>query len=254
MNAPNTGYAANLGNYYGSQLPVIGPTGAGYSAQMPTGIAAATMPQTMSYVPNFNSSALRAPVTYYRPLLTTDPNTGSQVVAMAPCTSYQYLTQRVPAFGQSALYGSYQAPQPQPLQSIPSYTLPSGGIPLSSNTSGSATFGGGTALGYSPYSSYQISPPPMTGSPSYPTSPLGSNYYNSSPSGGSTGSIYSQSVPGLVAPPASTYTTPGVSPSYGQPGYAQPGYAQPGYAQPGNSNPALPSSPGSVMPDRKSHV
>lgn len=249
---PTAGYAANLGTYYGTNLPVIGPQGAGYSTTLPNGITAATLPQsampqtpmqpafapqTFSYVPNFNSNALRAPVTYYRPLLTTDPNTGAQVVAMAPCTSYQYLTQRVPALGQSALYGSYQAPQPITLPTMPSYTLPSGGIPLASNSAvpQSSLMAPGVypqtttsipqstiGLGYSPYTTYSVSPiapqiAPSTSTPystGYPTVPLGSSYsapVNQSPSGGSAGSFipqspaYSQSVPGLIAPPASSY-------------------------------------------------
>lgn len=260
-NASNPGYAANLGTYYGSQLPVIGPTGAGYQPQTPTGIAAATLPQTMSYVPNFNSNALRVPVTYYRPLLTTDPNTGSQVVAMAPCTSYQYLTQRVPALGQSVLYGAYQPPQP--MQAIPSYTLPSGGIPLSSNSFVPSAINGGTSLSYSPYSAYQVSPPIIFGSPSYPSSPLGSSIYNNSPNGGSSCLTYSPAVPGLVAPPAATYSTPTTPPSYAQPSYApptnvqpsyaplgnaQPSYAQPNYPSSGISPSTLPTTPGTIMP------
>ncbi|MEO8271475.1 MAG: hypothetical protein ABI557_17260, partial [Aureliella sp.] len=121
---PATGYAANYGTYYGSQLPAIGPAGAGYTAPMPTGIAAATLPSTMpssqSYVPNFQTQAQRVPVTYYRPLLTTDPNTGAQVVAMAPCTSYETMAQRAPAWGRSALFGSNTPPVfPLPAQALP---------------------------------------------------------------------------------------------------------------------------------------
>lgn len=87
--APNSGgYAGNYGTYYSSQLPTIGPAGAGYTAPMPSGITAATLPATtaptLSYVPNYQTYSQRAPVTYYRPLMTTDPNTGAQVVAMAP--------------------------------------------------------------------------------------------------------------------------------------------------------------------------
>jgi hypothetical protein len=244
--AANYGYAANLGNYYHSQLPVIGPNGAGYSAPLPTGTAAATLPTPMSYVPNFNSQALRAPVTYYRPVLTTDPNTGAQVVAMAPCTSYQYMTQRVPALGQSALYGNYQPPRPLPAQNMPSYTLPSGGIPLASSIYAPAyggyptatapnptMMGSGTALGYSPYSTYQISPP-STGHTTYPTNPSATNYY-SAPSGGSTGTYYSPSVPGLVAPPV-----------YSTPNYSSPTFSAPS-APLGSS--VLPPSTGSSSTD-----
>lgn len=259
-----SGYAANMGNYYGTRLPVIGPNGAGYTAQMPTGIAAATLPQAamppsalpqtawpqpMSYVPNYSSNALKAPVTYYRPLLTTDPNTGAQVVAMAPCTSYQYLTQRVPALGQTALYGSYQPPQPM-LQTTPTYTLPSGGIPLASGSVAPSTMGSGAVLGYSPYSTYQVSPPvsapTIVGSSNYSTTPLGSTYSAQSyanPSGGSTGS-YSQPIPGLVAPPAQSYPAPtypsGLNPSTTTPGSVMPPPATGSNFDPANTPPSLP--------------
>ncbi len=263
------GYAANMGNYYGTRLPVIGPNGAGYTAQMPTGIAAATLPQAamppsalpqtawpqpMSYVPNYNSNALRAPVTYYRPLLTTDPNTGAQVVAMAPCTSYQYLTQRVPALGQTALYGSYQPPQPV-LQTTPTYTLPSGGIPLASGSVAPSTMGSGAVLGYSPYSTYQVSPsvsaPTIVGSSTFPTTPLGSTYsaqsYSypvqsySAPSGGSTGS-YSQPIPGLVAPPSPSYSSSpsNINPSTTAPGSVMPPPSTGSNFDPANTPPSLP--------------
>ncbi len=280
---PNYGYGANLGNYYGNRLPVVGPNGAGYTAQMPSGIAAATLPQPMSYVPNYASNALKAPVTYYRPLLTTDPNTGAQVVAMAPCTSYQYLTQRVPTLGQSALYGSYQAPQYQPLQATPTYTLPSGGIPLAQSAPTA-----GAVLGYSPYSSYQVTQPAIvspgysanyppinsypTGtypannypatqySPSYPTgsavaptystpatsysTPLGSSSFV--PSTSSTGTPY-QPVPGLMAPPASSSIYSG-SGSTGS-GSIVPGSPATGSTVPGSTVPGTGStSSGGVYP------
>ena len=150
------------------------------------------LPNTMSYVPNYSSYAYRAPVTYYRPLLTTDPTTGSQVVAMAPCTSYEYQTQRVPAFGQTALYGSYPAQPIAPAVNVPqSYTLPNGGIPLAYATPSTLP---GTASGYGSYSTLQ----PSAGN--YGTAPLGQPYYGGT-TGGSCGTIPS-TVPGLVAPQA----------------------------------------------------
>jgi hypothetical protein len=163
----------NFGSYFGSGQPVMGPQGAGYPAVPPGGITAATLPaQPMSFVPNFNSSALRAPVTYYRPVMTTDPNTGAQVVAMMPCTSYQYMTQRVPAFGRTSLFGSYQPPAPPSVPTaVPSYTLPSGGIPLAQNgfptslpgnSFSSPAIGFGTAPGFGGYSTGVASPSTIT--------------------------------------------------------------------------------------------
>jgi hypothetical protein len=238
--SPNTypnGYAANLGTYYDSRLPVIGPNGAGYPPPMPSGITAATMPSTMSYVPNYRSSSYRAPVTYYRPLLTTDPKTGAQVVVMAPCTSYEYLTQRAPTFGRSALFGSTSPPVVQPPSTAtPTYTLPSGGIPLGYSAPNVAT---PYTTGYGNYEPYSAQQPPVGTYPSapstapgtYPTAPQGTPAYGT-PNGGSCGSyIPPRSVPGLIAPQA-----PAVSPpSYSQPGSPNPGYsapAQPSYSPP----------------------
>jgi hypothetical protein len=252
---PATGYAGNYGTYYGSQLPAIGPAGAGYTAPMPTGIAAATLPSnlpsTLSYVPNFQTQAQRAPVTYYRPLLTTDPNTGAQVVAMAPCTSYETMAQRTPIWGRSALFGSNAAPTFQPpAQALPTYTLPSGGIPLAysspSITAPYSTAYGvyGTNDGTGGYSALQpqsglpaqavypggqipagMAPTSVGPAGAYPTAPLSQAPYLGSADGGSSGGSYGMStpwqtvvpgsvpssIPGLVAPQA-----PGTTP-YSQP-------------------------------------
>jgi len=218
------GYAGNYGTYYSTQLPAIGPAGAGYTAPMPTGIAAATLPTTLSYVPNFQTYSQRAPVTYYRPLLTTDPNTGAQVVAMAPCTSYEYMAQRAPALGRSVLFGSSAPPLFAPPAALPTYTLPSGGVPLAAsapvlappNTTAYAPYD--TVRGYGAYSNLQPAPsmlgavpsaqfPPTSVGPAgnYPTAPLGQAYYGSTSGGscgGYSGSSNWQNVPGLVAPPS----------------------------------------------------
>ena len=134
--APTTPYTANYGYYNGPQSAVIGPGTAGYRAPVPSGISAATVPSTLSYVPNFRTNAYRAPVTYYRPIMTTDPNTGAQVVTMAPCTSYEYQTQRVPTMGRQAFYPSSSWPQavPQTRPTIQTYTLPNGGVALPYST------------------------------------------------------------------------------------------------------------------------
>ncbi|MBX3423124.1 MAG: hypothetical protein KF752_16325 [Pirellulaceae bacterium] len=261
--ASATGYSPNMGVYYGSSLPTIGPSGAGYMAPAPGGITAATMPQPMSFVPNFNSSALRAPVTYYRPIMTTDPNTGAQVVTMAPCTSYQYLTQRVPTFGQSALYGSYQPPAIAPAPStMPTYTLPSGGIPLA-YSSPAPTIGTTVPMPSTTYSqptithsfpSTTFSQPSTTlgygayqGGSNYATAPLSSSSYYNGPSGGSAGTIYSTTVPGLTAPqaphsPAPSYSVPASPPSSTYPPsspYSSPQPVLPP-SDPADTSPSLP--------------
>ena len=44
----------------------------------------------------YRTSSFRVPVTYYRPVITTDPTTGQQVVVQQPCTSYVQQEQRTP--------------------------------------------------------------------------------------------------------------------------------------------------------------
>ncbi len=261
--APTAGYAGNYGTYYSSLLPAIGPAGAGYTAPMPSGIAAATMPATMaptlSYVPNFRTNAQRAPVTYYRPLLTTDPNTGAQVVAMAPCTSYEYMAQRVPVLGRSALFGSNAPPVFQPpSQALPTYTLPSGGVPLAYSapaiTSPYSTAYGvdGTSRGYGAYASPPSSAGAWSSMPSptiapssigpagnYPTAPFGQSSYYGTASGGSCGGVSVgpptpwQEVPGLTAPQAPA-TPP---PNYQAPSFQAPSYPQATAPSPNNLAP-----------------
>ncbi len=249
---PNNAAAGNYGTYYGSNLPVLGPQGAAYPATMPSGIAASTLPSTIpngtySYVPNYSTYANRTPVTYYRPLLTTDPNTGAQVVAMAPCTSYEYQTQRLPTFGRSALYGSYPAPSiPLPPQStLPTYTLPSGGIPLANNGVMPQT-----VRGFAPYSTVPGAAPyatvPNTGV--YPTAPLGTSSYYGSTYGSNYGSGYGSC--------GGTNAMGGVLPGAVYPGQTYPGQTYPGQGYQGGTVPGLvapqpsfqPSAPGLSTP------
>lgn len=109
---PSYPYGANYPVVPGS-YPVV-PTaasgvmpGAGL-ATMPTGYAVpqpyvagyAGVPQGVAnFLPttNYNTQYFNAAVTYYRPVVTTDPRTGKQVTTMMPCTSYQQQAQRVPA-------------------------------------------------------------------------------------------------------------------------------------------------------------
>jgi hypothetical protein len=263
---PAGGYAANYGNYYGSMMPVVGPSGYGYPPAQPRGVAAATAPSIMSYVPDYRTSQYRAPVTYYRPLVTTDPNTGAQVVALAPCTSYEYQTQRIPTFGYNGVMGSYSTPPVvAPPPSMPTYTLPSGGIPLAANGPAAVAppTAGAYSMGYgSPYRSYSLQQQPafpqqpiLSAPPAgaYPTQPLSTapGYYGSvsgGSTGGSTGSYATPSVtPGLVAPPA-PYTAPTVphnsSPSI--PYNSSPSIQGPSY--PLSPSPSLRDPAGDVPP------
>lgn len=62
----------------------------------------------------YRTSSFRVPVTYFRPVITTDPTTGQQVVVQQPCTSFVEQQQRSPIrFFRSA----------RPSQSIPSSSI-----------------------------------------------------------------------------------------------------------------------------------
>ncbi len=279
--APLPSYAGNYGNYYGSMMPVIGPSGYGYRPVQPSGITAATAPAIMSYVPDYRTSSYRAPVTYYRPIMTTDPNTGAQVVALAPCTSYEYQAQRIQTFGYNGMLGSYSTPPVQPApQAMPTYTLPAGGVPLAANAPttlvpsngtystgygsypSAVPFSGGasaltpsissnygsypTAGGYtSNYGGYSVLQPALTVPPAgaYPTAPYGSDsgYYGAAPSGGSCGN----SVPRLSVPSATGYPAPGTI----APGYPAPGYTPGLIAPPAPTYQSIPASPGMGNPN-----
>ena len=147
---------------------------------------------------------------------------------MAPCTSYEYQNQRVPTLGRSMLFGSGSAPPiPPPAPALPSYTLPSGGVPL--NGAVAPTF-----RGYAPAA---VQPPAAFGDRrqrsyfgTYATDPYGQVRGYSSYSGGSCGAP----VPGLVAPPA-----PIITPAPSQPFTPSSPLAQP---------PASPFPQGSSAP------
>ncbi|MEC8554139.1 MAG: hypothetical protein VXZ82_03940 [Planctomycetota bacterium] len=190
-------YTTNYGAHYGSQLPAIGQAGAAYTAQRNSGIAVTTLPNTTSLVPRFRTRSEPAPVTYYRPLLTTDPNTGAQIVVMAPCTSYEYQTRRTPLLGTRPLATQSLIPRITPLPAAqPTYTFPSGGIALATTTPMHAA---PPAYGYVIPSAAQA---PMPYSPGSNNGVAPSTY------------IPPATVPGLVAPQAGSTITP--APTYGQ--------------------------------------
>jgi hypothetical protein len=165
------------------------------------------------------------------------------------------------------LYGSYQAPPTAPqLRTVPTYTLPSGGIPLAQGVPSISL--APTTTSYGAYSTLQpaltvpqsspgtFAAPPsaIPSTPGYATSPTGNaiyygSPYNGSPSCGSTGSNSSAPIPGLSAPPAAPYSA---TPNLSSPGYSTPGYSTPGYSSPGYSAPAptttFPPPPSTVSP------
>ena len=238
---PSTGYrsAASMpaqssyplpsyGTYYGSTSPVVGANGYGYLTQRPPNNviapAQAILPPNnpVTLVPDYRSTYARTPVTYYRPVMTTDPNTGAQVVALAPCSSYEYQTQRVPTWGLTQVYnGGATLPAVTPAAPIvsPTYSLPRGGIPLAGPVPGTQPYS--TAYGAYPSMATSTVTPvaPTYGSIITPASPntyssptqYASGYANYASNYGN----YSALQPGAALPPTSAYPTQPYSPYYG---------------------------------------
>lgn len=93
-------YAAVVANY--------GP----YATQPPSATGLATVPfgvpQTVAgYLPTatYDTAWNATPVTYYRPVTSFDPRTGTTVTSLQPCTSVQYQAQRVPLASPRPLLG-----------------------------------------------------------------------------------------------------------------------------------------------------
>lgn len=264
----------------------------GYSALRPSMAAiapAAVIPPPtapVSVIPDYRTSVSRTPVTYYRPLLTTDATTGSQVVAMAPCSSYEYQTQRVPTLGSTQLYyGGASLPATSAVAPAvsPTVVLPPGGVALAGPAMGTQPYG--TAYGTYPQSSAVIAPAAPTVSaiapsvPAYataPSTPYGAGYsayasnpanysalqppvaaapgavYPTAPSGGSTGSPSTAYYGGSTGSAGTAYygsasNGGGSTGSYGVPG--QPMTTIPGTSQvPYGTNPGVPSTGVPVQP------
>ena len=95
-------YASVVANYgsYATQPP----SATGLSA-IPLGV-----PQTMAaYLPTASYDTVwnQTPVTYYRPVTSFDPRTGTTVTSLQPCTSVQYQAQRPPMIAPRPLVGEY---------------------------------------------------------------------------------------------------------------------------------------------------
>jgi hypothetical protein len=87
----------------------------GYPNTSYSPIVPAGLPQTIpAWLPTggYASQYYRAPTTYYRPVTSLDPNTGTTVTSLQPCASYQYQAQRVPLLvpqWSNYAYGGYGA-------------------------------------------------------------------------------------------------------------------------------------------------
>ena len=88
-------------SYYGNQGMLPPTTGTFLPNGVPQSVVSA-MP-TAAY----DTQWQRTPVTYYRPVTQFDPNYGTTVTSLQPCTSYQYQAQRVPLVAPTPIGGAY---------------------------------------------------------------------------------------------------------------------------------------------------
>ncbi len=174
---------------------------------------------------NYRSSYYRAPITYYRPVTTVDPVTGTTVTVQRPCTSYVQRLQRTP-------YVTIQRPLQQPapcpapaacapngcsttIYSTPAYSAPAYGTPapLGAVTS-PPTYGQGTigqVGGMMQPGVHSVSPIPST-APGYPPATSPSNAYPPAGQGGG-GDLAPVDRPALPAAPLSNRPPVGSSPA-----------------------------------------
>ncbi len=130
--APSLSYAG-AGNAYPYQAAYAnaGTSGLSVTATTPTGAPVTALPAApvtpvfqaappqpvgglrrffgSTIVPSYRSSYYRAPVTYYRPVTSVDPVSGTTVTVQQPCSSYVQQLQRTP-------YSSLQVGQPAVVQ------------------------------------------------------------------------------------------------------------------------------------------
>ncbi len=145
-----------------------------YSPILPAGLPQANY--ALLPTGGYASQYYRAPTTYYRPVTTLDPNTGTTVTSLQPCASYQYQAQRVPLLVPSwsnYAYGGYGASTLQNRWSP--ITAPSMG-----GSGGQSTLS--IASGFGNYGTSPVVQVPSTGAvlstvPTLPTSqPITSGY------------------------------------------------------------------------------
>lgn len=160
----------------------------GYAVPQPYVAGYAGVPQGVAnFLPttNYNTQYFNAAVTYYRPVVTTDPRTGKQVTTMMPCTSYQQQAQRVPACS----LGQCLTSSPTPMVAAPPMPTAtgSGNVMPPTNVPNTVSYAA-PASGYSVPSTANGLPtinPTLPvyntgGQPAYATSgvPVQANYYS----------------------------------------------------------------------------
>ena len=225
-------------SYYGNYGMLPPASGNALPNGFPQSVASA-MP-TAAY----DTQWQRTPVTYYRPVTQFDPNYGTTVTSLQPCTSYQYQAQRVPMVAPTPVGGAYaQASNQWPAINQPGY-YPTGvanayamnPVPLANPNTPLP----GSAVAPPTYPQVQYLPPNGT-VPASAMSP-GSATFQANTNQGLSSAVYYGSPTTNLAPP----NVPGASsivpmgPVTYLPGSSLPGSSLPGSSNP---NPVLPPSP-----------
>jgi len=254
-------------SYYGNYGMLPPASGNALPNGFPQSVASA-MP-TAAY----DTQWQRTPVTYYRPVTQFDPNYGTTVTSLQPCTSYQYQAQRVPMVAPTPVGGAYaqasnqwpainqpgyyptgvanayamnpvplanpNTPLPGSMVAPPTYPqvqyLPSNGtVPASAMSPGSATFQANTNPGLSSAVYY--------GSPT-------ANPAVNCPNGVCPSNTYAANAPSTNLTPPNVPGAASIVPM-GPVTYLQ-GSSVPGSSVPGssNTNPVLPPSGATLDPE-----
>jgi len=119
-----------MNSYYGSYGMLPPSPGTLFPAGLPQS-SAAFFP-TAAYDTRWQQT----PVTYYRPVTQYDPNYGTTVTSLQPCTSYQYQAARVPLVAPSTFGDQTYSANRWPVANAPAYypqaALPVGSVPTAS--------------------------------------------------------------------------------------------------------------------------
>ena len=152
---------------------------------------------------DYRSNYYRAPVTYYRPLTSVDPITGTTVTTQQPCTAYEQQLQRVPVRNLAPAGNVYAAPATALPQTNPSCSTT---LPPSNSVQGYSQIApSGNAPVTNPYGSSQ-----SYAQPPYSQAPL---------------SGIGQAGAALSPGGQSVVPIPSIEPSYGGPRYGTPNTA-----------------------------
>ncbi len=226
-NAPTTSFygGANSypmpGTFSQPQYSASPSYSAGYGSQVANPVLVAPQPRVGGlgrffqslFGTNYQSSYYRAPVTYYRPVTSVDPMTGTTVTTQQGCTSYLDQLQRSP-------YSSLSITQPistQPLVTQPMVTQPMVPQPYGAYP-GASCASGGCGHDHSPLAAPSLSGPSLSGPVSMPPSidPTPTYPYGGVSQAGaiaSPNSQYNIPIPSTDSYPGATYAPNNYAPN-----------------------------------------